>query len=159
MYESFEDVQDQLDYLKSRGLFEDLDNQKYIIFTKGIETLFNEKLLTENQRILIDQDDEYLTIRGESLKDTMLRMKKWMRLEYLLWKNKESILIVTHGNWLRGVIKMLDKLTNNQVLSYNIPTASPILYDLINLEVQNKIYLEDEETIKKRALMVFEQTK
>ena len=121
--------------------------------------MFNKESLSNNQKALIDHSKEYLRIRGESLKNAMLRMKKWMRLEYLLWKDNESILIVTHGNWLRGVIKMLDNLTNEQVLSYNIPTASPILYDLVNLDVKKKIYLEDEEIIKKRALLVFEQTK
>jgi bisphosphoglycerate-dependent phosphoglycerate mutase len=148
-----------LDYLRTRGLFEDLNKNDYVLFCKGIKNLFEGKPLLEEENAFLDIDNEYKGIRGESLKDAMLRMKKWLRIEYLFWEEGDSILIVTHGNWLRGVIKMLDQLTNEQVLNYNIPTASPILYDLVNLEVVKKEYLEEEETLKKRSLSVFQQVK
>lgn len=159
LYGQFQPIQDQLEYLRFKGLFDDLDNLNFACYCRGIEKLFNGGVLNEREKALVDQEKEFLSVRGESLKDAMLRMKKWFRLEYLAWKDQESVLIVTHGNWLRGVIKMLDQLSNEQVLGYNIPTASPILYELENLEVEKKMYLEEKETLKMREQMVLNQIK
>lgn len=158
-YHSFAPVQAQLDYLRAQGLFEDLAEAEFSTFCSGLEALFKKETLSEAQKTLLDQDREFHAVRGESLKDAMLRMKKWFRLEYLLWSEGEAVLIVAHGNWLRGVIKMLDHLTNEQVLAYNIPTASPILYDLQGLGVLRKRYLEEEKRLKAREQMVLDQVK
>ena len=70
---------------------------------------------------------------SESLKDTIARILP-------LWKNKiykdiaigQKILLVAHGNSLRGLIKFLDKINNKEILNLNIPTGKPLIYELDN---------------------------
>jgi 2,3-bisphosphoglycerate-dependent phosphoglycerate mutase len=40
------------------------------------------------------------------------------------------VLVVSHGNTLRALIKHLDRLTTEQVAALNVPTGSPLLYEL-----------------------------
>lgn len=159
LYKSFEPIQNQLDYFRAKNFFSDLNHEQFSTFCKGMLGLFSGRSLTKEEAELIDTEGEYRHVRGECLKDTILRMKKWLRVEYLLWGQGDCILVVAHGNWMRGVIKMLDNLSNEQILAYNIPTASPILYELYGLDVISKEYLEDKETLRKRALSVFKQDK
>ena len=41
-----------------------------------------------------------------------------------------KVLIVAHGNSLRGLIKYLDNLTNEEVINLEIETGNPICYEL-----------------------------
>jgi 2,3-bisphosphoglycerate-dependent phosphoglycerate mutase len=40
------------------------------------------------------------------------------------------VLVVSHGNTLRALIKHLDGLSEAQVAGLNVPTGSPLLYEL-----------------------------
>ena len=42
----------------------------------------------------------------------------------------ETVLVVAHGNSLRGLVMHLDGLTREQVIELNIPTGQPLRYDL-----------------------------
>ena len=42
----------------------------------------------------------------------------------------ERVLVTAHGNSLRALVKHLDGLTESQVLSLNIPTGFPLVYEL-----------------------------
>jgi 2,3-bisphosphoglycerate-dependent phosphoglycerate mutase len=42
----------------------------------------------------------------------------------------ETVLVVAHGNSLRGLVMHLDGLTREQVVALNIPTGQPLRYDL-----------------------------
>ncbi len=67
---------------------------------------------------------------GESLKITIERVVPlWTNeLEPLLKKNK-NVLIVAHGNSLRGLVKHLKKLSDSEILELNIPTGKPWLFE------------------------------
>ena len=67
---------------------------------------------------------------GESLKITIERViPLWTEeLEPMLKKNK-NILIVAHGNSLRGLVKHLKNLSDAEILELNIPTGKPWLFD------------------------------
>jgi 2,3-bisphosphoglycerate-dependent phosphoglycerate mutase len=68
---------------------------------------------------------------GESLKDTCNRVLPYYQgtiLPCLL--KKETVLVVAHGNSLRGLIKELEHLSDSDVVSVEIPTGSPIVYEL-----------------------------
>ncbi len=68
---------------------------------------------------------------GESLKITIDRvMPLWNDDIAPRLKRNENILIVAHGNSLRGLVKHLKKMTPEEVLELNIPTASPWLFEL-----------------------------
>lgn len=157
-YKKFNSISNQLRYLKKKGLFEDLNPEEFKTFKSGLKNLFLKKDLTNEERELLNQDHEYLKVRGESLKDTLNRVIKWLRLEYLTWKSGECVLIVAHGNSLRAMVKLLDQMTKEAVLKLNIPTGSPIFYDLKGLDVQKKDFGESEEVLKARAQKVAEQT-
>ncbi|MGZ8416861.1 MAG: 2,3-bisphosphoglycerate-dependent phosphoglycerate mutase [Methyloceanibacter sp.] len=68
---------------------------------------------------------------GESLRDTALRVvpfyEKWIEPE--LQKGK-SVIVVAHGNSLRSLIMQLDRLSPDEVMQVELPTASPLVYKL-----------------------------
>jgi 2,3-bisphosphoglycerate-dependent phosphoglycerate mutase len=87
---------------------------------------------------------------GESLKDTVERVIP-------LWEEKvkndlldnKRVLISAHGNSLRGVVKYLDQMSEDEVLHFNIPTGIPLVYQLDdNLKPINRYFLADEEKLK-----------
>ncbi len=80
---------------------------------------------------------------AESLKVTIDRvMPLWNEDIAPRLKKNENVLIVAHGNSLRGLVKHLKKMTPEEVLELNIPTASPWLFELdSNLEPVQDRYL------------------
>jgi 2,3-bisphosphoglycerate-dependent phosphoglycerate mutase len=42
----------------------------------------------------------------------------------------KDVLVVAHGNSLRALVKMLDGMSEADIVEFNIPTGVPILYDL-----------------------------
>ena len=80
----------------------------------------------------------------ECLIDTAKRVKPY-------WDEKiapeihagKKVLIAAHGNSLRAIVMMLEKLTPEQIISVEIPTGQPLVYELDEktLEVLNKYYL------------------
>ena len=80
---------------------------------------------------------------GESLKDTKDRVLPYYeeKIEPLL-KQGKTIIISAHGNSLRALIMHLENLTPDEILQKEIPTGSPILYDLDeNLNIVESKYL------------------
>jgi 2,3-bisphosphoglycerate-dependent phosphoglycerate mutase len=68
---------------------------------------------------------------GESLKDTAARTIPYFETKILPEiEGGKNILIVAHGNSLRSIVMYLDKLTKEQVLELNIPTGTPLVYDI-----------------------------
>ena len=57
--------------------------------------------------------------------------------------NGKKVLIAAHGNSLRAIVMMLEHLTPEQIISVEIPTGKPLVYELDEktLEVLNKYYL------------------
>ena len=41
-----------------------------------------------------------------------------------------DVLVVAHGNSLRALVKMLDGMSDADIVEFNIPTGVPILYEL-----------------------------
>ena len=69
-------------------------------------------------------------------------------------------LIVAHSNSLRAIVKVLDQLSNEEIISVNIPTGVPLVYTLdSNLSVINKEYLINEEELKAKQKVVMNQGK
>lgn len=81
--------------------------------------------------------------KGESLKDTYKRtipyFKKNIKKE--LEKGK-TILISAHGNSLRAIIKYIEKISDRDINSVELGTATPIVYKFNNKnEIDKKIVL------------------
>ncbi|MCL4485531.1 MAG: 2,3-bisphosphoglycerate-dependent phosphoglycerate mutase [Nitrospirae bacterium] len=68
---------------------------------------------------------------GESLKMTRDRVLPYVHAAILpALLRGENCLVVAHGNSLRAMVMELDRMTKEQILELNIPTATPILYRL-----------------------------
>jgi len=69
--------------------------------------------------------------RTENLLDTVERVIKYWNSDIkkdLL--NNKKVIIVAHGNSLRGLMKYLDNLSNEEVMELEIATGKPICYEL-----------------------------
>ncbi len=75
--------------------------------------------------------DPALLPAAESLKDTLARVLPcWESRIVPQLSEGRNVLVVAHGNSLRALIKMLDGIAESDIVSLNIPTAMPILYEL-----------------------------
>ena len=81
-----------------------------------------------------DGDNRYASVnipRGESLKDTLARvMPCWEERIKPDLTAGEDILIVAHGNSLRSLAKHLDKMDDDEIMGFEIPTGVPLVYEL-----------------------------
>ncbi len=77
---------------------------------------------------------------GESLKDTVDRVKPyWNQVIEPELLNGKNILITAHGNSLRAITMIIEKLSPEEIMKVEIPTGQPILYVLGNdLDIQEK---------------------
>jgi len=68
---------------------------------------------------------------AESLKDTLARVLPfWESCIVPELREEKNVLIVAHGNSLRALVKMLDAMSESDIVEFNIPTGIPILYEL-----------------------------
>jgi len=66
---------------------------------------------------------------GESLKDTAARTLPYFESKILSdLKQGKNVLVSAHGNSLRSIVMVLDKLSKEQVLELNLATGLPIVY-------------------------------
>ena len=83
----------------------------------------------------------------ENLVDTIKRVVSYYEStiipDLILGK---KIIIVAHGNSLRGLVKYLDNLSDEEVMNLEIPTGAPLVYELDdNLKPIKHYYLKDED--------------
>jgi 2,3-bisphosphoglycerate-dependent phosphoglycerate mutase len=72
----------------------------------------------------------------------------------------KNVLIAAHGNSLRALVKMLDKVSDDDITAFNIPTGIPLAYELDDdLTPVSREFLGDAEAIKKAAAAVAAQGK
>ena len=68
---------------------------------------------------------------SESLKDTVQRVVKYYEEEIKPnIMDGKSVMIVAHGNSLRGLIKYLDNISDDEIMNVEIPTGIPLIYEL-----------------------------
>lgn len=61
------------------------------------------------------------------------------------------VLIVSHGNSLRALVKYLDNLSDKDIIDVDIPTGIPLVYEFdTGFRVTGKRYLADPEELAKR---------
>ena len=97
--------------------------------------------------------------RTESLKEAIDRMMPYWEGTILpSLRTLDNILIVAHGNTLRGMIKYLKNIPNDQLLSLNLPTAIPYVFEFDDsLNLEKDYFLGDPEEIRKRMEAVASQ--
>ena len=68
---------------------------------------------------------------GESLKDTGARVWPYYMTEILPRVLRgEKLLIAAHGNSLRALVKILDRMGNDEITKLNLATGVPMVYKL-----------------------------
>ena len=74
-------------------------------------------------------------------------------------RSGRNVLVVAHGNSLRALVKMLDKISDRDIVELNIPTGVPLLYELDGeLQPRGSRYLGDPAAIAAAAEAVKRQT-
>jgi len=86
----------------------------------------------------------------ESLKDTIGRfLPYWHEVIAPEVQKGKRVLIVAHGNSLRGLVKNLDRIPDDQIAELNIPTGIPLVYELEDdLRPIRHFYLGDTNSIQ-----------
>ena len=73
-------------------------------------------------------------------------------------RSGKRVLIAAHGNSLRALVKYLDKVPDDEIVSLNIPTGIPLVYELDDdLAPIRHYYLGDAEKIAKATNAVASQ--
>lgn len=97
----------------------------------------------------------------ESLKDCIGRCMPYFEKTILPeFKNHDTILIAAHGNSLRGIVKNLKMMSEDEIIKFNIPTGIPYVFTFDeNMKVVKDEFLADPETVKKLMDAVANQGK
>ena len=75
-------------------------------------------------------------------------------------RSGQRVLIAAHGNSLRALVKYLDQLGEEEIVGLNIPTAQPLVYELVaDLRPLSRYYLADPDEIARAQAAVAAQGK
>ena len=98
---------------------------------------------------------------GESLKNVIDRLNPfWNQYLANIKENPGNHLIVAHSNSLRAIVKILDQLSDEEIVSVNIPTGVPLVYEFDdNFNVIHKEYFIDQTKLKEKQAMIVNQGK
>ena len=99
--------------------------------------------------------------RTESLKDAIHRtMPYWECMIFPNLKTATEILVVAHGNSLRGIVKHLKDISDEDIVNLNLPTGVPYVFEFDEaLNLVNDYFLGDPEEVKKLMEAVANQAK
>jgi 2,3-bisphosphoglycerate-dependent phosphoglycerate mutase len=123
--------------------------------------------LDENDERTSFKDPRYASLAKEQipltecLKDTVARvMPAWDEEIAPAIRAGKKILISAHGNSLRAIIKMLDNISDSDIVGLNIPNGQPLVYELDeNLKPIKHYYLGDQDAIAAAMAAVANQGK
>lgn len=95
----------------------------------------------------------------ESLATTLERVKPcWQERLAPDLRAGKNVLVAAHGNSLRALVKMLDKISDEDITGFNIPTGVPIVYELDrNLAPRSRRFLGDADAIAAATAAVANQ--
>ena len=123
--------------------------------------------LTPDDERFPGKDPRYADLNAEELplteclKDTVARtLPYWHETIAPTVRSGKRVIVAAHGNSLRGLVKYLDKVSDQEIVGLNIPTGIPLVYELDDrLEPLRHYYLGDPEAIAKAAQAVADQAK
>jgi 2,3-bisphosphoglycerate-dependent phosphoglycerate mutase len=123
--------------------------------------------LDENDERTSFHDPRYAALKREQipltecLKDTVARvMPAWDDAIAPAIRAGKQIIVSAHGNSLRALIKMLDGISDDDIVSLNIPNGQPLVYELdADLKPIKSYYLGDQDAIAAALQAVASQGK
>ena len=104
--------------------------------------------------------DQYIP-RTEALKNCIERVMPYWECEiFPALKQHDNIVVVAHGNSLRGVVKHIKAISDADIVGLNIPTATPYVFEFDDdLNLVKDYYLADPEELKRKQEAVAKQGK
>ena len=104
--------------------------------------------LPEESPYDVSRDRRYAGVdvpRTESLKDTIARAVPYYEAEIApALAAGKRVLVSAHGNSLRGIIKYLSNISDDEIVGLEIPTGKPIVYELFDdLTVERRYNLAE----------------
>lgn len=97
----------------------------------------------------------------ESLQDCIERiLPYWKQVIFPELKQAQELLVVAHGNSLRGIVKYLKNIAEENIVSLNLPTGVPYVFEFDDkFNLTKDYFLGDPEEIKKLMDAVANQAK
>ena len=97
----------------------------------------------------------------ECLKDTVARVLPfWNEVMAPALRAGRRVVVSAHGNSIRALVKYLDGISDQDIVSLNIPNGIPLVYELdANLQPVRHYYLGDAEAAARAAAAVASQGK
>ena len=95
---------------------------------------------------------------GESLKDVLSRVKKTISMILNLSETK-NVLVVAHGNSIRAILKIIEDISDKDIIGINIPTGIPLAFNYQDDKLTKIGYLGDQEQIIKLQKEVEQQSR
>ena len=98
----------------------------------------------------------------ESLKETVERILPYWNDVIVpdIKNNYNEIIVAAHGNSLRGIVKHLKNISDEDILGLNLPTGVPYVFEFDDeMNLQKDYFLGDPEEIKKLMDAVANQGK
>ena len=95
---------------------------------------------------------------GESLHDVVLRIEKTLN-DLIEYSKSNKVLVVAHGNSIRAMVKLLDNLSNDQIVDVNIPTGIPLAYRVSFNDIEKIGYVGNQSRIEELQKEVELQSK
>ena len=88
----------------------------------------------------------------EALCDTIERLMPYYEGTILkAFEQHDEVLVVAHGNSLRGIVKTLKHMGDDEIVGFNIPTAVPYIFEFDDqMQLQNDFYLGNQEEIQRK---------
>jgi 2,3-bisphosphoglycerate-dependent phosphoglycerate mutase len=92
----------------------------------------------------------------ECLKDTIERFLPYAQENIgPAVRSGKRVLLVAHGNTLRGLIKYAERISDEDIVDLNIPTGTPLIYELEDsMTPIRRYYLDEQESLRKAAEIV-----
>jgi 2,3-bisphosphoglycerate-dependent phosphoglycerate mutase len=123
--------------------------------------------LPETDDRWLGKDPRYVNIeaakfpKAEALKHTVERVVPFFEQEIApKIKTGKHLIIAAHGNSLRALVKYFDRLSDEEIVSRNIPTGIPLVYELDDdLRPLKNYYLGDAAAIEAALQTVANQGK
>ena len=114
----------------------------------------------QNQDMYRNEDPSVLPY-NESLETTIERAVPYFN--DVIKKDMQAgkrVIIAAHGNSLRALVKYFDGLSDEEIISVNIPTGVPLVYEFDDdFNVIKSYYLGDQEALKAKMEAVANQGK
>lgn len=90
----------------------------------------------------------------ESLADTLRRLLPyWEGVILPALAEEGEVIVAAHGNSLRGIVKNIKGMSNDEVLDFNIPTGVPYVFEFDDsMHYLRDYFLGDQEELKRKMV-------